>query len=610
MAITFRTSKGAALTHVEMDENFSSVYFSSSIHNIPNSTSKELKLWFDNDTDDPTYHSVELPAPGGGTVTIDGNQNNRLLTATGGASLQGEQYLTFDGSILTLAGRFEPIDAAGNLSIGSGAGTNALDANNILIGQNAGYELHNQLNIAVGNSSLRNATGEANTVVGSDSLINLNGGDSNTALGYGTAENVGSGGGNLYLGYRAGPITNTPLQDNKLYINNIPDDTPLIYGDFATGQVTIHTQVSASLFSGSFVGNGAGLTGVSTTWNGIRNGNAQITGSLIVSGGVGTTVNFTGVSSISGSIFSGSFIGDGSGLTGITSTAIWNGRRNGNAEITGSFIVSGSSPTINLKGVTTIHQNIKIHNPTTDSIGVGENTLNNSPGSSVAVGFYAGSQAEDQTVSIGYAAGQSATSQTVAVGYGAGQGAGNESSYLGYLAGGGNNGKYSTGIGSQVLSKANESSFETALGYLSLFKVRQGYADVSIGAETLSSLETGAYNTAVGKGAFRNLIDGKANVGIGFEAGGPKLEKGARNVYIGANSGDYISEEYDQLYIDNSTRPDALIKGDFAQRILTLNAVKVFMPELLDIQQDYAGVMSLPIGALYKDGPFVMVRVP
>jgi len=48
-------------------------------------------------------------------------------------------------------------------------------------------------------------------------------------------------------------------------------------------------------------------------------GSAIITGSLIVSGATSTdVVDFTNVSVISGSTFSGSFVGDGSGLTGLT----------------------------------------------------------------------------------------------------------------------------------------------------------------------------------------------------------------------------------------------------------------------------------------------------
>jgi hypothetical protein len=583
-----------------MDENFSSVYFSSSIHNIPNSTSKELKLWFDNDTASPTYHSVELPAPGGGTVTIDGNQNNNVLTATGGTSLQGESNLTFDGSILTLAGRFEPVDTVGNLSIGAGAGLAATAGSNILIGALAGQDIGGTDNVAIGDNSLVSADQVSSTVaVGDYSLVNLTTGHSNTAIGVQTGENVQAGMGNIYIGYAAGPLTNTPTQNNKLYINNSPDDTPLILGDFATGQVTFHSQVSASVFSGSFIGNGAGLTGVTTEWDGTRNGFAQITGSLIVSGSTPTTVQFLNMTAISGSVFSGSFVGDGSGLTGIIANSEWDGTRNGNGEITGSFIVSGSSPTINLKGVTTIDENIKIHNPDGSSIGIGTGTLNNTSAASVALGAYAGAGADNSTTSIGYSAGQNA---------------GGESSYLGYLAGGGNNGKYSTGIGSLVLTKANESSFETALGYLSLFKVNQGYGDVSIGAETLSNLEEGAYNTVVGTGAFKNLIRGRGNVALGFEAGSPKLEKGGYdNVYLGPYTGrDDVVYEENQLYIDNRRTNDALIRGDFSDRILTFNALQIFLPGLLNESDqspgNLAAINALPSGALYKSWDLVVVK--
>jgi hypothetical protein len=578
-----------------MDENFSSVYFSSSIHDIPNSTSKELKLWFDNDTDPLTYHSIELPAPGGsGTVTISGDVDNRLLTANGNSTIQGEGNLTFDGSILTLAGRFEPIDATGNLSIGTDAGLNATTGLNILIGAYAGQDLGGSYNLALGNESLINANTVDNTIaVGDYSLTNLNTGHSNTAIGFNTGEMVSAGMGNIYIGYAAGPSTPTS-QNNKLYINNAASNTPLILGDFATGQVTFNSQVSASVFSGSFVGNGAGLTGVSTQWNGIRNGNAEITGSLIVSGGVGTTVNFTGVSSISGSIFSGSFVGDGSGLTGIIANSEWNGRRNGNAEITGSFIVSGSSPTINLRGVTTIDENIKIHNPSNSSIGIGENTLNNGAGSSVAIGIGAGNSASDQTVIVGYSAGQVA---------------GGESSYLGYLAGANNTGKYSTGVGSQVLAKAQNSDYETALGFRSLFRVANGFGNVAIGAESLTSLEEGAYNTTLGKGTLSNLIIGKGNVALGYEAGSPKLNKGFGNVYLGMLTGrDDTDYEENQLYIDNRTTNDALIRGDFGERTLTFNALKGIIPKLIDINQDPAGYNDLAPGALYKDYDFVLVK--
>jgi hypothetical protein len=60
-------------------------------------------------------------------------------------------------------------------------------------------------------------------------------------------------------------------------------------------------------FTGSFVGNGSGLTGITAEWDGSHNGDASITGSLTVTDTI--TANL--------------FVGDGSGITGIVSpTAI------------------------------------------------------------------------------------------------------------------------------------------------------------------------------------------------------------------------------------------------------------------------------------------------
>ena len=67
-------------------------------------------------------------------------------------------------------------------------------------------------------------------------------------------------------------------------------------GSFRTGSYT-----------GSFIGNGSGLTGITAEWDGSHNGDASITGSLIVTDTI--TANL--------------FVGDGSGITGIVSpTAI------------------------------------------------------------------------------------------------------------------------------------------------------------------------------------------------------------------------------------------------------------------------------------------------
>lgn len=106
------------------------------------------------------------------------------------------------------------------------------------------------------------------------------------------------------------------------------------------------TNISGSTFSGSFVGDGTGLTNVSAPWDGNRNGDSNITGSLTVSGSnvIIDALNARIVGDeISGS-FSGSFAGDGSNLTGVTGE--WDGSRSGSSSITGSLVISGSSVTL------------------------------------------------------------------------------------------------------------------------------------------------------------------------------------------------------------------------------------------------------------------------
>ena len=115
-----------------------------------------------------------------------------------------------------------------------------------------------------------------------------------------------------------------------------------VTASFPISSSTINALNVSSSFSGSFQGDGSALTGITGEWDGTRDGNAEITGSFNVSGSTGLTgsLDVSGSVVLSGS-FSGSFEGDGSALTGVTSE--WDGTRVGNAEITGSFNVSGST---------------------------------------------------------------------------------------------------------------------------------------------------------------------------------------------------------------------------------------------------------------------------
>jgi hypothetical protein len=110
-----------------------------------------------------------------------------------------------------------------------------------------------------------------------------------------------------------------------------------------TGSLSVTGNISASIFSGSFVGNGSQLTGVSAGFP--FTGSAEVTGSLTVTGSVSATT----------------FFGNGSQLTGIEGFPF-----TGSARITGSLVVVGpvnaTSFTGSLQGIATSASYIQLTN--------------------------------------------------------------------------------------------------------------------------------------------------------------------------------------------------------------------------------------------------------
>ena len=96
-----------------------------------------------------------------------------------------------------------------------------------------------------------------------------------------------------------------------------------------TGSTLLITTASGH-FSGSYSGDGSGLEGV----DGLPyTGSGQISGSLLVTGSGDLALRVSGSTALTGSLFvsgtvSGSFIGDGSGLTGIDGYAVANSANN------------------------------------------------------------------------------------------------------------------------------------------------------------------------------------------------------------------------------------------------------------------------------------------
>ena len=614
--LTYRVPEGSPLTHDQMNNNFRSLVYSSSIHD----SGDTLRLHYD--IVGGHCDSIALNAGSGG-ITVTGNTDNRILTATGNADIQGENNFTFDGSLLTLTGTFSINDGEENIIIGASAGGSITSGVNTVIGHQAGNSLTSGIsNTAVGHRAIDSATTANRTVaLGNSSLVSLVSGVCNVGIGVLAGRNLAHGSGNIYIGDSAGPASAVD-QSNKLYINNSESDTPLILGDFSTGHVTINSTVSASAFSGSFSGDGSGLTGLSTAaeWDGTLNGDAEITGSLIVSGTT-VTVDFTNVESISGSIFSGSFVGDGSLLTGVqaetfpyTGSAIISGSLlvenstilSGSTIVSGSFTVHGPS---DLNGEVTADRNIEIRNGNTDgfnvnNIGVGQNALKLGGAQVLSNGttFYS-----DFNIGIGLdtlsgrhyttysdASGEYDVNSTsrftanTAVGMCSQAGrldSANTSIGRSALKNGGK-GK-NTAIGAYAMSGNNRRSEEnTATGHYSLRTIDCGQNNIAYGSYSLFKLDKGYCNVGIGS---YSLYSNKAtttgtgntieynnapefNTALGHAAGYYNTN-GSYNIYIGANAGPSSSTtESNKLYINNFSSPNPLILGDFSTGHVTINS--------------------------------------
>lgn len=142
-------------------------------------------------------------------------------------------FLGHNAGIFTTSGSF-------NTFLGTSAGrANTTGKANTFIGLTAG--LSNTIgegNIFLGYQAGRtNTTGNFNTVLGYNAgYSNLNGGN-NTFIGKDAGYKNQAGSGNVFIGLQAGY---SELGSNKLYIDNSSTSNPLIYGDFATNELTIN----------------------------------------------------------------------------------------------------------------------------------------------------------------------------------------------------------------------------------------------------------------------------------------------------------------------------------------------------------------------------------
>mgnify|MGYP003627396345 CR=1 FL=1 len=221
---------------------------------------------------------------------------------------------------------------------------------------------------------------------------------------------------------------------------------------------------------------------------------------------------------LSGS-FSGSFQGDGSQLTGISSTPF---PFVGDAVITGSLVVSGSNLT---SGFRTDTRNIIL------GYGAGHNQNPTNGPYNVMIGFEAGytNTIGDSNVCIGQYAGYALSTN-----------ASDDNIFIGKLSGAGS---------ASPVAKMSDANYNIGLGYESLLNLTQGDDNISIGYRSSRLLTNGKFNVSLGKSSLGSTSTGNNNIGIGYYAGLLQTT-GTGNITIGSGSSG-VAGESNQLRIGN-----------------------------------------------------------
>ena len=281
-------------------------------------------------------------------------------SATGDVSITGSLIISGSFNAFRLnttdvilgegAGALSTINGPRNVFVGYQAGySNTIGDDNVAVGYQAGYALHNNAsdanvfigklagaggtsgaaimsdannnigvgqqtllylttgddNIAIGSTAMR-GTGAAmsatkNIAIGVAALYKTDSGDNNIGIGNNAGLNQTTGDGNITIGSGSYGIAG---ESNQLRIGH--QGVIAISGSLATGDVIFYNTASAPNFSGSFQGDGSGLTNLPSTSPFPFTGDAQITGSLKITGLFKTDSHITASGNISAS---GKFIG-------------------------------------------------------------------------------------------------------------------------------------------------------------------------------------------------------------------------------------------------------------------------------------------------------------
>lgn len=241
--------------------------------------------------------------------------------------------------------------------------------------------------------------------------------------------------------------------------------------------------------------------------------------------------------------FSGSYVGDGSSLTGVSAFPF-----TGDAQITGSLTISGSFSSFTLDS-----DNVVLGAGSGTSMEAGANS-NIIVGSNTATSLTTG----DFNVILGDSAGAADTNsqKNVLIGQRAG---GNSTSLSENIFIGNGAGRYGSGlsgnvgIGQSALigTTNNNGDYNVGIGWQSGLSIEDGAQNVFIGYRSAEVVTTGNYNVVIGKKSGFELTTGANNVLVGPDAGNG-VSTGNRNIAIGY-SASFSGDVSDQLIIGSGS---------------------------------------------------------
>ena len=484
-----------------------------------------------------------------GSVTISGSisqfgigENNTFI-----GSGSGKNTLTNGGSIwntfIGVSTGQSNIAGGDNTYIGAETGKNSISTiGNTFVGAGTGtFNISGGFNSFFGTyAGLNTGTGIQNTFVGYSAAYDNISGSNNVAIGQASARYAANGSTPIYKLDNSVFIgnsvrANADNQTNQIVIGATAignGSNTVVIGNTSITSTTLRGSVSASLFSGSFVGDGSGLTGIAGS---INTGSFATTGSNIFFG----SEIITGSLGVSGSI-SQKGLGGGSNIViGEDPITNLNSAAQNNTVIgadAGALLSSGSSNVFIGSQAGLLNQignnNVFIggyagySNKNSDNVFIGETAgfENISGNSNVFIGKQAGynNKVNDNTF-VGYQTGFANTSGSgnTFVGYIAGNDntTGNNNSFYGYNSGRDNS------VGQSNVFLGNFSGQTNTSGSFNTF----------VGQSAGANHKTADYNTFVGNNAGLNTGVGGQNAFFGFQAGNNNIS-GSENTLLGSNA--------------------------------------------------------------------------